>query len=172
MTNFYEILGVTSEAGLAEIKAAFRKLAKEFHPDKNPNGNERFETILKAYERLKGNVRFRVFPSLRFEYFLTLLKNAQFIIGNSSAGIREAPYYGIPIINVGTRQQNRSVHAEIINVDYSQESITTALQSIDLHKVSDSNLDFGQGNSTELFKMAIQSNEIWQINHQKQFKDI
>ena len=137
-----------------------------------PNNDLGSKTILKAYERLKGNVRFRVFPSLRFEYFLTLLKNAQFIIGNSSAGIREAPYYGIPIINVGTRQQNRSVYAEIINVDYSQESITTALQSIDLHKVSDSNLDFGQGNSTELFKIAIQSNEIWQINHQKQFRDI
>ena len=39
------------------------------------------------------------------------------IIGNSSAGIREAPYYGIPIINIGTRQQNRAIHADIINVD-------------------------------------------------------
>jgi UDP-N-acetylglucosamine 2-epimerase (hydrolysing) len=36
-------------------------------------------------------------------------------MGNSSAGIREAPYYGLPIINIGT-QQNRAVHADIVNV--------------------------------------------------------
>jgi hypothetical protein len=34
---------------------------------------------------IESNARFRIIPSLRFEYFLTLLKNAQFIIGNSSA---------------------------------------------------------------------------------------
>jgi UDP-N-acetylglucosamine 2-epimerase (hydrolysing) len=79
--------------------------------------------IIGAYQKLKDNARFRIFPSLRFEYFLTLLKHAQFIIGNSSAGIREAPYYGIPIINIGTRQQNRAVHADILNVGYDTQSI-------------------------------------------------
>ncbi|MFZ0597346.1 MAG: UDP-N-acetylglucosamine 2-epimerase, partial [Flavobacterium sp.] len=71
-----------------------------------PNNDLGSQFILDAYEKLKENSRFRIFPSLRFEYFLMLLKNSQFIIGNSSAGIREAPYYGIPIINIGTRQQN------------------------------------------------------------------
>ena len=45
-----------------------------------------------------------MFPSLRFEYFLTFLKNALFMIGNSSAGIRETGVYGIPAIDIGTRQ--------------------------------------------------------------------
>ena len=44
---------------------------------------------------------------MRFEYFLTLLKNALAIVGNSSAGIREAPVYGVPVVNIGTRQMNR-----------------------------------------------------------------
>jgi UDP-N-acetylglucosamine 2-epimerase (hydrolysing) len=137
-----------------------------------PNNDLGSQCIIKEYERLRNNPRFRVFPSLRFEYFLTLLKNSQFIIGNSSAGIREAPYYGIPIINIGTRQQNRAVHADIINVDYNTESINQALQAIDSRKVQITTTDFGQGNSTTLFLNSIQNNDIWKINRQKHFRDI
>ncbi|WP_427875211.1 UDP-N-acetylglucosamine 2-epimerase [Flavobacterium sp. MMS24-S5] len=136
-----------------------------------PNNDLGSQIILDAYKRLSGNSRFRIFPSLRFEYFLTLLKNSQFIIGNSSAGIREAPYYGIPIINIGTRQQNRAVHADIVNVDYEKENISKALSTIDSHKVKQSDADFGTGNSAELFLESLQGDKIWQMNHQKQFRD-
>ncbi|MFH7013746.1 UDP-N-acetylglucosamine 2-epimerase [Flavobacterium sp. FlaQc-52] len=136
-----------------------------------PNNDLGSQFILDSYEKLKQNTRFRIFPSLRFEYFLTLLKNSQFIIGNSSAGIREAPYYGIPIINIGTRQQNRAVHADIINTDYASESIKEALSVIDSHEVQASTTDFGQGNSSKLFLDSLKKNDIWQLNHQKQFKD-
>ena len=136
-----------------------------------PNNDLGSQFIIDAYEKLNGNSRFRIFPSLRFEYFLTLLKNSQFIIGNSSAGIREAPYYGIPIINIGTRQQNRAVHADIINTDYSEKGIKEALSIIDSHKVQIVEDDFGEGNSNELFLKSIQKADIWQLNHQKQFRD-
>ena len=137
-----------------------------------PNNDLGSNAIIKAYEKLKDNSRFRIFPSLRFEYFLTLLKKSQFIIGNSSAGIREAPYYGLPIINIGTRQQNRSLHADIINVDYSKESISNALQIIDTHEILPSKSDYGTGNSAQLFLNSLLNTDIWQLNHQKQFKDI
>lgn len=136
-----------------------------------PNNDLGSTTILKAYERLKDNPRFRIFPSLRFEYFLTLLKKAQFIIGNSSAGIREAPYYGLPIINIGTRQQNRALHADILNVDYDKGSIKKALDLIDTHTVQKTDGDFGKGNSAQLFLQSLEKNDIWQLNHQKQFRD-
>lgn len=137
-----------------------------------PNNDLGSQYIINTYQKLKENPRFRVFPSLRFEYFLTLLKNAQFIIGNSSAGIREAPYYGIPIINIGTRQQNRAVHADIINVDYNENSIVNALKIIDTHKVQLSLSDFGAGNSADLFLNSLSNDTIWSINHQKQFNDV
>lgn len=136
-----------------------------------PNNDLGSQFILQAYEKLKENPRFRVFPSLRFEYFLTFLKNSQFIIGNSSAGVREAPYYGIPIINIGTRQQNRAVHADIINTDYSAAGIKKALAMIDAHQVQGSIDDFGEGNSNELFLQCLQKSDIWDLNHQKQFRD-
>lgn len=137
-----------------------------------PNNDLGSKYIIDAYQKIANNKRFRIFPSLRFEYFLVLLKNAAFIIGNSSAGIREAPYYGIPIINIGTRQQNRTLNADIINVDYQKQNILNALHLISSHKVSPASKDFGKGNSAELFLNSLLSDKIWEINHQKEFKTI
>jgi UDP-N-acetylglucosamine 2-epimerase (hydrolysing) len=137
-----------------------------------PNNDLGSKYIIKNYQKLKVNNRFRVFPSLRFEYFLTLLKNAKFIIGNSSAGIREAPYYGIPIINIGTRQQNRALHADIVNTDYKEAAILQALNKINKHQVQNANSDFGKGNSASLFLNSLDNETFWKINHQKQFANI
>ena len=137
-----------------------------------PNNDLGSKYIIDAYQKIANNKRFRIFPSLRFEYFLVLLKKAKFIIGNSSAGIREAPYYGIPIINIGTRQQNRTLNADIINVDYQKENIIKALHSVTNHKISQAYNDFGKGNSAELFLNSLLSSKIWEINHQKKFKNI
>lgn len=137
-----------------------------------PNNDLGSSIILREYERLKNNPRFKIFPSLRFEYFLTLLKKSKFIIGNSSAGVREAPYYGLPIINIGTRQQNRAIHSDIINADYKKQSIEKALLDVESHFVISKQYDFGQGNSAELFLQYLQKGDIWKLNNQKQFRDI
>ena len=137
-----------------------------------PNNDLGSSIILETYEKLRNNPRFRIFPSLRFEYFLTLLKNAKFIIGNSSAGIREAPYYGIPIINIGTRQQNRALDASIVNVDYSEPAIFRALQSVEKSTAKKTIASYGEGNSSDLFLKSLLDEDIWKLNHQKQFRDI
>ena len=55
MSEFYELLGVTREATEAEIKKAYRKLAMEYHPDRNPapGAEARFKEITEAYEVLR-----------------------------------------------------------------------------------------------------------------------
>lgn len=136
-----------------------------------PNNDLGSHFIIEEIEQLKQrNLKnFRCFPSIRFEHFLTLLKNCRFMIGNSSAGVREAPFYGIPSINVGTRQHNRADAPSITNCHYDIPSI---LQAISSHKISHSymtNTDFGQGNSTELFAKIIESQHIWHTPLQKQF---
>jgi UDP-N-acetylglucosamine 2-epimerase (hydrolysing) len=137
-----------------------------------PNNDLGSEYIISAFQKLKENPRFRVFPSLRFEYFLILLKNSQFILGNSSAGIREAPYYGIPVINIGTRQQNRAIHTNISNVNYELASIKKALKNQKKYPIQTEKLEFGSGNSSQLFLESMQNSGIWEVNHQKQFRDI
>jgi UDP-N-acetylglucosamine 2-epimerase (hydrolysing) len=136
-----------------------------------PNNDLGSESIIESFRELVVHSRFKVFPSIRFEYFLTLLKNSQFIIGNSSAGIREAPYYGIPVINIGTRQKNRVLNSDIINVGYSENEIFQSLKEIRSHKVVPEIINFGQGNSAQLFLDSLDDKRLWKINHQKQFRD-
>jgi UDP-N-acetylglucosamine 2-epimerase (hydrolysing) len=136
-----------------------------------PNNDLGSEIILRNYKKLESNSRFRIFPSLRFEYFLTLLKKSDFIIGNSSAGIREAPYYGIPTINIGTRQENRTLHSHILNISYEEEDIFNSL-SEEFSYVKKDTISFGNGNSSELFLKSLLNTALWNINNQKQFIDI
>lgn len=136
-----------------------------------PNNDLGSSYILEAYNRLENNERFRLFPSIRFEYFLTLLKKSKYIIGNSSAGIREAPYYGIPTINIGTRQKNRALHDHIINTNYTSAEILDAI----LHKLNTVHKDessYGKGKSSEMFLECLEDPSLWEVDHQKRFKDL
>lgn len=136
-----------------------------------PNNDEGSDIIFEEYKRLNNNSNFRIFPSIRFEHFLKLLKNSQFIIGNSSAGIRESEIYGIPSVNVGTRQKNRSLNPEIINVSEDKKEILKAIE-----KAKDKDLkpkyNFGKGNSSKEFFEILKNNNIWEISYQKNFVDI
>lgn len=66
MRDPYEVLGVARKAGDADIKAAYRTLAKKFHPDTdpgNPRTVERFQEISAAYDLLRDKRRRRLYDS-------------------------------------------------------------------------------------------------------------
>jgi UDP-N-acetylglucosamine 2-epimerase (hydrolysing) len=138
-----------------------------------PNNDLGTDEILKTYESIKDNPKFKIFPSVRFEYFLRLLKEAEFIIGNSSAGVREAPFYKVPTIDIGTRQKNRVKGNTIINVSCNREEITHAIHNC--KQVFDKEIEsheFGAGNSDALFYNLLNSDALWNVNCQKQFQDL
>ncbi len=139
-----------------------------------PNNDLGSSEILGEYKRLEDNKKIKVFPSLRFEYFLTLLKNANYIVGNSSAGIREAPYYNTLTVDIGSRQNNRAQGSSIFHANDDYDSIMQAICFAKDYKVDifDQKIDFGQGNSDKIFLDLLNENKIWLIECQKQFQDI
>ena len=136
-----------------------------------PNNDKGSQIIINEFERLKNNSHFKIFPSLRFEYYLTLLKNSNFIIGNSSSGIREAEIFGISAINIGNRQKNRSSNKNIIHVEPNEEKILQVIHNLPKQKVSIKNT-FGDGKSKERFFKILKNKNTWNISIEKQFIDV
>lgn len=136
-----------------------------------PNNDNGSNFILSKIKRLENNKRFKVFPSLRFEYFLTLMEHAKFVIGNSSAGIREAPYFGVPTINVGTRQNGRTNNGDIIHTGYSKKEILEGIRK-GLSATIEPAHYFGSGNSDVLFNDIISAGTFWHTPKQKSFADV
>src|SRR5690606_20041147 len=66
--DFYKVLGVASNASSDEIKKAYRKLAKQYHPDANPNdatAAERFKEISEAYSVLSDDAKRKQYDEMR-----------------------------------------------------------------------------------------------------------
>lgn len=137
-----------------------------------PNNDIGSYDILREYKKLENNTKFKTFPSIRFEYFLTFLYNSEFIIGNSSAGIREAPFYNIPTIDIGTRQTNRSKGETIIHCNHKINEILSSIDQIkDISILPTTKLEFGDGKSDEKFLTILNSHSLWATDCQKQFQD-
>ena len=78
-------------------------------------------------EKIKEQ-KIKYYSGLPFRKYLSLMKIADIMIGNSSSGIREAPSFKLPAVNIGTRQQGRLKAFNVIDVGYSIEEITKGIE--------------------------------------------
>ncbi len=69
------------------------------------------------------------FKNLPYLTFLSLLKESAVIVGNSSCAIREAPLFGVPAVNIGTRQLARHSNGVVVNVPHDREAISKAIMA-------------------------------------------
>ena len=108
---------------------------------------------------------------MRFSHFSELMKNAACIVGNSSAGVREAPFLSIPSLDVGTRQNARAQSASITSARAEARDRILAFLDQDWGKRYPANDDFGQGSASERFVEIMGQDAFWQAKLQKAFVD-
>ena len=124
VTNEYE----ESRKHITETLEAIDKLGMPafwFWPNVDAGSDGTSKGIRSFREKNKAN-HIHFFKNMEPTDFLRLLANAKCLIGNSSVGIRECAYLGVPVVNIGSRQNKRDRGLNVIDVDYCHKSIIEA----------------------------------------------
>jgi len=82
---------------------------------------------IRVFRENADTSNFHFFKNMEPQDFLRLLKNAECLIGNSSVGIRECAFLGVPVVNIGSRQAGRDRGANVMDVDYNKAQIKEAI---------------------------------------------
>ncbi len=153
--NISEILDGIKQSGIATLII-------------HGNSDAGSEIIRKKIE----NSNFKYVDTIEFQKFINLLKRATLLIGNSSSGIMEAPFLGIPSINIGTRQNGRLRAKSVIDVNYNKNEIMKAISKIMTDKkfnipIISQDTFYGVGNASKKIVKILDTLDLNSISIQK-----
>lgn len=97
-------------------------------PNIDAGANE-ISRVLRKYSALPEYVsKTMILKHIPSEIFINTLRHSLCLVGNSSAGAREACYFGTPVVNIGSRQEGRERGSNVMDVSYNREEITQAIK--------------------------------------------
>jgi UDP-hydrolysing UDP-N-acetyl-D-glucosamine 2-epimerase len=111
-------------------------------------GADGTSTGIRAYREYHKLEYVHFFKNMSSEDFLELIYNSKALIGNSSVGIREAAFLGVPVVNIGDRQHRRLRAENVLDVDHDKNAIKNAINLQKFKSLESSEL-YGKGNSGE-----------------------
>lgn len=127
----------------------------------NPDaGSERVvRAIRKHQNRHQENSVIRdCYKNMSFDSYLNLLKNTSCLVGNSSSGIREAQVFGTPVVNIGSRQDDRERSLNVIDVPHDESEIIAAVQEqLEHGRYKDGTDLYGNGTAAEQIEKYLTS---------------
>lgn len=91
-------------------------------------GADGTSTGIRSFRERYDLENFHFFKNMEGRDFLKLLYNSKALIGNSSVGIRECAFLGVPVVNIGSRQNRRERGFNVIDVNYNREEILAAIK--------------------------------------------
>lgn len=92
-----------------------------------PNSDPGFEEVIKVINKYESENKITTYNNLNRDLFVNMLRNATVLVGNSSLGLHEAPYFSLPVINVGERQRGRLAGQNVQFVSADKKEIKSAL---------------------------------------------
>jgi UDP-hydrolysing UDP-N-acetyl-D-glucosamine 2-epimerase len=108
-------------------------------------GSDGTSSGIRAFRETNRDARFHYFKNMSPHDFLKLLLGSKCLIGNSSVGIRECAFLGVPVVNIGSRQAGRERGRNVIDVDHDRNAILSAAQSQVRHGRHQSDPIYGDG---------------------------
>lgn len=93
-----------------------------------PNSDAGGRAMIRRIERYRKNPNFRIYKSLSRLEYLSLLKCADVLVGNSSSGMIESSSFKIPVVNIGTRQKDRERGPNVIDAPHETGAIVCAIR--------------------------------------------
>ena len=115
-----------------------------------PNMDAGSDGVSKGIRQFRERERphyIRFFKSLPIEYYAPILQSAACIVGNSSSGIRESSFLGVPCVNIGTRQLGRERGRNVKDVDYRADAIEASIRQQIAHGCYPPDHIYGDGQS-------------------------
>ena len=91
-------------------------------------GSDGTSSGIRAFRELENPSNIHFFKNMEGLDFLRLLYNSRCLIGNSSVGIRECSFLGVPVVNIGSRQAGRERSGNVLDAGYDRTEIATAMQ--------------------------------------------
>ena len=110
-------------------------------------GSDGTSNGIRSFRELEKPKNIHFFKNMDPMDFLKLLKNSKALIGNSSAGLRECSYLGVPVVNIGNRQHRRSRAENVMDVGYHREEILKATKNAIAGDHFPSSKLYGNGNA-------------------------
>lgn len=110
-------------------------------------GSDGTSNALRRYRENRKDLPVRFFKNMEGRDFLRLLVNSRCLIGNSSVGIRECSYLGVPVVNIGSRQNRRERGPNVIDTGYTSNEILAAIQQQLAHGPHAKATIYGDGNA-------------------------
>lgn len=92
-----------------------------------PNSDAGSQKIVEVIKRCEYLPFIHIFKNIPRDFYLSMMNSASVMVGNSSSALVEAPYFGLPSVNIGTRQMGRERAENVIDVDYDMEEIKNAI---------------------------------------------
>jgi UDP-hydrolysing UDP-N-acetyl-D-glucosamine 2-epimerase len=124
------------------------------------SGSDGISNGIRSFRELKKPQNIHFFKNMAPNDFLRLLKNSQCLIGNSSVGIRECAYLGVPVVNIGTRQHGRHRGNNVIDVSYDKKAIVSAIKERIQNKNIVSENIYGAGDSGQKIADVLAKREL------------
>ena len=124
------------------------KMKKIFFWPNVDAGSEQISQEIRSWRENNKNNNFFFIKNLEPKYFYNLIKLSKCLVGNSSSGIRDAGFLGLPVVNIGTRQKGREHGKNVIHSSNKWNEIYQKIQ-LSINKKCKQNFTYGDGSSAK-----------------------